>query len=151
VRREVAGESWLTPENVAALGTCGLIIIGGLLVFWRLVDRWSQLSIQTLGTIFFFPTLILLGIYIDLSRDAITTILGAFVGYLFNQNRGARSDGYGGGDGETPPDRPVRPRSSLTRVMDRLASATKAVAGGAKSSRGARRVKKAAPKRPRAP
>src|ERR1700688_4886840 len=86
------------PKNIAGLATCVAIIFGGLFAFLRLSinGRWDQLAVQTLGTIFFFPTLILLGIYIELSRDAVTTILGAFVGYLFNQGTNLRSNRNGG-------------------------------------------------------
>ena len=57
---------WLgDPKNVAALLTSVLIIGGGLLIFYRVLTRqsavqWDALSVQTLGTIFFFPTLIVL-------------------------------------------------------------------------------------------
>jgi hypothetical protein len=87
---------WLgEPKNIAALLTCCLIIIGGLMIFYLTQPqprRWDALSVQTLGTIFFFPTLILLAVYIKLSADAIATILGAFVGYVFNQSPTPRPD-----------------------------------------------------------
>jgi hypothetical protein len=115
------------PENVAAMATCGLIIFGGLIIFAFLIREWNQLALQTLGTIFFFPTLILLGIYIDLSRDAVTTLLGAFVGYLFNQSRGSRLDGRDGDrDGGEP--RPRTPRGTNTSATALRTSSVRSLA-----------------------
>jgi hypothetical protein len=69
---------------------CAAIIIGGLVVFNSRskspTNIWGPISVQSLGTIFFFPTLILLAIYLDLPKDAVTTILGAFLGYLFGRS-----------------------------------------------------------------
>jgi hypothetical protein len=76
--------------NIAVILTCTLIIVGGLFVFFRRgyasQETWGPISVQTLGTIFFFPTLILLAVYLELPKDAITTILGAFLGYLFGRS-----------------------------------------------------------------
>jgi hypothetical protein len=88
--RNGTASHWLgEPKNVAALVTCFLMIVLGLGIFYYRSSRveWGALSIQTLATVFFFPTLIILGIYINLSTDAVTTILGAFVGYLFSRDR----------------------------------------------------------------
>jgi hypothetical protein len=78
--------------NIAVILTCSLIIVGGLFVFFRRgyasQETWGPISVQTLGTIFFFPTLILLAVYLELPKDAITTILGAFLGYLFGRSGG---------------------------------------------------------------
>ena len=82
---------YLTAASKAAtvIVICSFIIIGGLYVFHRRSNRdrdtWGQLSVQTLGTIFFFPTLVILGVYLDLDKSAVTTILGAFIGYLFSR------------------------------------------------------------------
>ena len=84
--------------HIAILATCALITVGGLWVFHRRQNTspapWGPVSVQTLGTIFFFPTLILLAVYLELPKDAITTILGAFLGYLFGRssNPGSRGD-----------------------------------------------------------
>jgi hypothetical protein len=85
--------------NLAIVLTCTLIILGGLIVFYCLSapTLWNATSVQTLGTIFFFPTLILLAVYLELPKDAITTILGAFLGYLFG-----RSTNPGGSSSAAP-------------------------------------------------
>lgn len=88
--------------NIAVISTCSLIIIGGLWVFHRRAnaaqDLWGPVSVQTLGTIFFFPTLILLAVYLELPKDAITTILGAFLGYMFGRSGGGNSTSGRAGD-----------------------------------------------------
>jgi hypothetical protein len=88
--------------NIAVILTCSLIIIGGLWVFHRretaAQDLWGPVSVQTLGTIFFFPTLILLAVYLELPKDAITTILGAFLGYMFGRSGGGSSASGQAGD-----------------------------------------------------
>jgi hypothetical protein len=117
---------WLgEPKNVAALIICTLIVVGGLFVFDRRMRQrpadWASLSVQTLGTIFFFPTLILLGIYLDLTKDAITTILGAFIGYLFGQSRPSGSDDRG-----SPP-----PTTTGPSEQGRVAGPTPGQGGGA--------------------
>lgn len=88
--------------NIAVIMTCGLIIVGGLLVFFfrgqAAQELWGAIPVQTLGTIFFFPTLILLAVYLELPKDAITTILGAFLGYLFGRSGGGTSNSAQAGD-----------------------------------------------------
>jgi hypothetical protein len=84
---------------------CSIMIIGGLLVFLLIVlksdkdDVSRQLLggniVQIIGTIFFFPTLILLGVYVHIPKDAIVTIIGAFVGYLFGRSGGNGGNGSG--------------------------------------------------------
>jgi hypothetical protein len=70
--------------------TCLLMIVGGLLVFYIRSSGapWRSDYIQVLGTIFFFPTLIILAVYLNMSRDAVVGILGAFLGSLFTRNTG---------------------------------------------------------------
>jgi len=71
------------------LAACLIMIVGGLLVFYyRLKDqkqKWRLEYNQVIGTIFFFPTLIVLAIYLQLSKDAVIGILGAFLGSLFTK------------------------------------------------------------------
>jgi hypothetical protein len=69
---------------------CLLMIIGGLLVFYlrSAGNPWRSDYIQVLGTIFFFPTLIILAVYLNMSRDAVVGILGAFLGSLFTRSTG---------------------------------------------------------------
>jgi hypothetical protein len=69
---------------------CLLMIVGGLLVFYIRSSGapWRPDYIQVLGTIFFFPTLIILAVYLNMSRDAVVGILGAFLGSLFTRNTG---------------------------------------------------------------
>jgi hypothetical protein len=115
-RRDEHATHWLgDPKNVAAVFTCVLIIGGGLWTFNWLKSRaeWDSLAVQTLGTIFFFPTLILLCVYIDLSTDAVTTILGAFVGYLFNQGNQRRTN-RDGPTGQSAAAEPVQPPEGPT-------------------------------------
>jgi hypothetical protein len=92
---------------------CAAIIIGGLVVFnlhsKSPTNIWGPISVQSLGTIFFFPTLILLAIYLDLPKDAVTTILGAFLGYLFGRGGGNSPD-------RNPSDKPDTSKSG--QVLD---------------------------------
>ena len=73
------------------------MIFGGLLVFYlslrRRGQKWRTGHGQVIGTIFFFPTLILLAVYINLSRDAVVGILGAFLGSLFSRTISNGGDG----------------------------------------------------------
>lgn len=66
------------------------MIVGGLIVFYLRAPRliWRSDYIQVIGTIFFFPTLILLAIYLNMSRDAVVGILGAFLGSIFTRTTG---------------------------------------------------------------
>ena len=94
------------------LAACLIMIIGGLLVFYfRLKDqkqKWRLEYNQVIGTIFFFPTLIVLAIYLQLSKDAVIAILGAFLGSLFTK---AVGQGTPVPEDNTPPEpEPAAPR-----------------------------------------
>jgi len=92
------------------LAACLIMIIGGLLVFYyRLKDqkqKWRLEYNQVLGTIFFFPTLIVLAVYLQLSKDAVIAILAAFLGSLFTKAVGQGTP--------TPEETPQEPERSST-------------------------------------
>ena len=107
-------DSRLTQGTI--LVVCLTMIVGGLLIFFlRLRARnqeWKLEFNQVIGTIFFFPTLILLAIYLHMSRDAVVGILGAFLGSLFTRaisprymDAGSRDkpEGNGGKTNTSPP------------------------------------------------
>lgn len=94
-------------KDVAAIGVSSLIVLVGFLAF--VIKRpggpkcWREIDVQTLAVIFFFPTLIILGVYVQLEKSAITTILGAFLGYLFTRDQGTKPSSTG-----DEPKRPAR-------------------------------------------
>jgi hypothetical protein len=83
----------LSPEaqtyvQLTVIVVCIVMLLGGLLVFYlrSAGSPWKSDYVQVLGTIFFFPTLIILAVYLNLSRDAVVGILGAFLGSIFTRN-----------------------------------------------------------------
>jgi hypothetical protein len=76
--------------QITILVVCVIMIVGGLIVFYLRAPRliWRSDYIQVLGTIFFFSTLIILAVYLNMSRDAVVAILGAFLGSIFTRNVG---------------------------------------------------------------
>jgi hypothetical protein len=81
----------LTYIQITIFAVCIIMIVGGLIVFFlrtRHVNAWRSDYIQVFGTIFFFPTLIILAVYLNMSRDAVVGILGAFLGSLFTRSTG---------------------------------------------------------------
>jgi hypothetical protein len=74
--------------QLTVIVVCIVMLLGGLLVFYlrSAGSPWKSDYVQVLGTIFFFPTLIILAVYLNLSRDAVVGILGAFLGSIFTRN-----------------------------------------------------------------
>ena len=65
-----------------------LIMAGGLGGIYYLIIKQNAVigakTIQFVAVIFFFPLLIVLGIYNILGREAIGTLLGVIVGYVLS-------------------------------------------------------------------
>jgi hypothetical protein len=102
-------EDALKYVQITIAVTCLLMIVGGLVVFYirSAGAPWRSDYIQVIGTIFFFPTLIILAVYLNMSRDAVVGILGAFLGSLFTRNTGPSSQQ----GGPTSTDSSPRPRT----------------------------------------
>ena len=74
--------------QLTVIVVCIVMVLCGLLAFYlrSAGSPWKSDYVQVLGTIFFFPTLIILAVYLNLSRDAVVGILGAFLGSIFTRN-----------------------------------------------------------------
>lgn len=107
---------------------CVLMLGGGLLVFyfrlWSRNQRWQLEWNQVIGTIFFFPTLILLAVYLNMSKDAVIGILGAFLGSLFARQFG------GGGQGSPGQSSPTTDTTPTGRTDPRTGPTPQGVTAG---------------------
>ena len=73
------------PSELIAGGIAIVMLLGGFVLLGRqLRDKGlGPYTMQLAGLIFLVPTVLLLGVLTDVSAEAIITLVGVLVGYVF--------------------------------------------------------------------